>query len=435
VNRERALSVKPKGRILLLAGLIALGLITFALVSDGGAEQHAWSSVLPARPPPRSIPAETDSGGLLVGLQLTLVAEGLEEPVAAVGQAGTDRLFVLERRGTIRLLDRGRLVPRPVVDLTDRVSVEGSLERGLVGMALHPAFDANGRVFLSYTDATTDLVIAEFRAMPDRATFGADPIAELLRVEQPGLYHHGGTMHFGPDGYLWLGLGDGGGRGGPDPRWYGQNPATLQGTLVRIDVDTTGRDADGNTLAYAVPGGNPFVSGDGGAPEVWAFGLRNPWGFTFDEGLLYVADVGAEQWEEINVVSIERSAGANFGWSVFEGPECMQELLCDLPDTVDPVVAVPREGSCAIIGGPVYRGEAIPELSGRYFYGDYCFGWIRTLWFSGGRVVEHFDWSGQIAVENGLTNFAVDGHGEIYVLRLEGQVYRIDPVRRGDGIG
>lgn len=418
----------------MLAGSIAIVLIAFALVPGGGTAPHPWEATPPASRPPVSMPAP-DDGDPLLGLRLTLIVDGLDEPVAASGPAGTDRLFVLERRGTVRLLEGGRLAPQPVIDLTDRVSVEGSLERGLVGIALHPGFDGNGRVFLSYTDTTTDLVVAEFRAMPDRSTFEADPVAELLRVEQPGLYHHGGTMVFGPDGHLWIGLGDGGGRGGPDPHGYGQDPDALQATLIRIDVDIPGEDADGNELAYAVPGDNPFVTEGGGAPEVWAFGVRNPWAFTFDEGLLYLADVGAESWEEINVVAIPRSRGANFGWSVFEGPECMQELLCDLPDAIDPVVAVPREGSCAIIGGPVYRGDAIPELSGRYFYGDYCFGWIRTLWFSDGRVVEHFDWSDQIAVENLLTNFAVDGHGEVYVLRLDGQVYRIDPVRRGDGIG
>jgi glucose/arabinose dehydrogenase len=162
---------------------------------------------------------------------------------------------------------------------------------------------------------------------------------------------------------------------------------------------------------------------------VWAYGLRNPWAYTFDRGLLYIADVGAVDWEEVNILAIADSAGANFGWSVFEGPECMRELLCDLPDAVAPVVAIPREGSCAIIGGPVYRGSAIPELRGRYVYGDYCFGWIRTLRFDGERVVEHIDWRDQLQGVRLLTAFAVDLEGEVYVLSLDGRIHRIDPVR------
>lgn len=417
---------RPIAIALILAALVA-GLGYAAAASFGWLPEREeppppWTLTPDPRPPPELLGG--DDGPPLRGLVLTPVAEGFEEPVAAVAEPGTGRMFVLERRGVVRLLTRSGVAPDPVLDLTDRVSIERSLERGLVGIALHPDYASNRRVFLSYTDTTTDLVVAEYRASDTGTSFGHEPVAELLRVEQPGLYHHGGTMLFGPDGYLWIGLGDGGGTGGPDPHGHAQDPATLKGTLTRIDVNRTVGD-----LPYGIPRDNPYLRDESAAPEVWAFGLRNPWSFAFDSDAIYIADVGDVTWEEINVLSRAASAGANFGWSIFEGPECMRGLLCDEIDAVEPIVTLPRERVCAVIGGPVYRGSAIPELHGHYFYGDYCFGWIRSILVSRGRVVEHLDWEPHLGARRQLNAFAVDEAGEVYAIFMSGDIFRIDPVR------
>lgn len=359
-------------------------------------------------------------------VKLTLVLAGLELPTAAVAEPGTERWYVLEKEGRVRRVVAGRLQAAPVVDITDRVVTEFDIgERGLVGIALHPGFADNRRVFLSYTGLDGDLVIVEHQASEDGASFSSDAVAELLRVEQPGQTHHGGRLLFGPDGYLWIGLGDGGGGATPDPHGHAQNPETLPGTLLRIDVDVERTDGD---RAYGIPPDNPFVDAGGGAPEVWAYGLRNPWGFTIDDGLLYVADVGDVTFEEITILPLAESRGANFGWGVFEGPMCVKPARCDQIDAVGPTLGLPRPGLCAVIGGPVYRGEAIPHLVGRYIYGDYCTGAVASVLYRDGEVLEHFDWRRHTGPGYNITGLFEDGFGEIHVIERFGLILRLDPV-------
>jgi len=245
---------------------------------------------------------------------------------------------------------------------------------------------------------------------------------EILRVEQAGPAHQGGTMRFDEYGHLWVGLGDGGFLEGdftwmPDPLGHGQDPHSLPGSLIRIDVD--------GAFPYAIPGDNPFVGG-GGAPEVWAYGLRNPWGLTFERELVLIADVGRGGWEEVNVVSLADGAGSNFGWSIMEGPECFQLETCDDRGLVPPELALPRPDLCAVIGGPVYRGAQIPEVAGQYFYADLCTGWVRSALVEGDRLGEQ-----TVRIEAAdsvpqVTAFFVDSEGEMYLLTLGGEIHRIE---------
>ena len=236
----------------------------------------------------------------------------------------------------------------------------------------------NGRFYVNYTDTGGTSRVAEYlvSSNPDRAEKATGRV--LLSVPQPASNHNGGMLAFGPDGYLYIGMGDGG--GGGDPSGNGQRPSTLLGALLRIDV--TG----GST--YAVPAGNPFVAG-GGAAEVWAFGLRNPWRFSFDGQRLYIADVGQGQWEEIDVLTTA-AGGANLGWSIMEGNHCYQPSSgCNRTGLTLPVFEYGHGEGCSVTGGYVYRGTAIPELNGHYFYGDFCSGWVRSFRYTGERRRRH----------------------------------------------
>jgi hypothetical protein len=360
-------------------------------------------------------------------LRLTPVVDGLELPTAAVAEPETDRWYVLEKEGRVRRVVGGRLESKLVLDLSGRVTSEGEAgEAGLVGIALHPSFDDNRRVFLSYTDLSGDLVIAEYRAVDDGATFVSEPVAEILRVAQPSKTHHGGRLLFGPEGYMWIGLGDGGPAGEtPDPHGHGQNPLTLLGSLLRIDVDVVSEAADGTPRAYGIPPDNPFADSDAGAPEVWAYGLRNPWGFTIDDGVLYLADVGHVTAEEINILPLIDSRGANFGWGVFEGPYCHQPERCDEIDAVHPTLGLLRPGLCAVIGGRVYRGTTAPWLVGRYVYSDYCTGAVSTVLYADGEVREHLDWRDHTGGGYNITDIFEDGFGEIHVIHRFGLILRL----------
>jgi len=363
----------------------------------------------------------------LLGLQLTRVASGLTQPVAAAAQPGTERIFVVERFGTVRVFDRWVLDEEPAIDLTDKVA-HGSWEQGALGLALHPEYARNGRVFVSYTEiGSEDQLVVEYRTLePGGARFDPTSEVEVLRIPQTSWVHQGGTIAFGPDGYLWVGLGDGGPRNQADgtqvqdPEGHGQNPHTLPGSLVRIDVD--GGDP------YAIPPDNPFTDGVDGAPEVWAYGLRNPWSFTFDNGRLIVADVGHVSYEEVDVVALDGGAGANFGWSVWEGPECFEDRPCASVEAVVPFLAVSHPELCAIIGGPVYRGSAIPEVTGQYFFADLCTGSLRSVTIPVSGEASPTMWLGPSETMQVTAMFA-DADGEIHLLTLEGDLYRVDPIR------
>jgi len=356
-----------------------------------------------------SVTAPTPLGEL--ELSLIEVASGLGAPVFVTAPPGDDRLFVVEQGGRIQLLRDGERLGT-FLDLSGVVSSGG--EQGLLGLAFHPAYAGNGLFYVDYTDGDGDTVVAEYRVTgnPD----AADPASArvLLTVAQPAANHNGGMIAFGPDGYLHIGLGDGGGAG--DPYATGQDPASLLGSILRIDVAGD---------PYAIPPNNPYATG-GGAPEVWAKGLRNPWRFSFDGELIYIGDVGQGSWEEINIAHID-SRGLNFGWSITEGNHCYRAEGCDLGSFQLPDLEYGHTaGNCSVTGGYVYRGEAIPELDGSYFYGDYCSGMIASFRRDPEGIYEMRDWSDSLGRAPGLTSFGLDGAGEIYVTTAGGSVYRLD---------
>jgi len=339
-------------------------------------------------------------------LRLELITDMLEEPVALVLRPGDDRVYVAERLGRIMVIDGDAIAL--FVDLRDIVFSTIS-EQGLLGFA----FDDDGdRLFVFHTDESLDVQVAAYAVDGDEVII--DSATPILTVEQPHIYHQGGGMGFGPDGYLWIGLGDGGRIGDPDGQ--GQNTASLLGSIVRLDVDAR--------VPYAVPPDNPFVGTEDAAHEVWAYGLRNPWRFTFDGGFVYIADVGQFESEEINVVPID-AAGSNFGWAIQEGDACIEAEGCADEGLVAPTFIIPHQRACAVIGGPVYRGSQLPALEGHYFYADYCVGWVRSLVFDGTRVIAEFDWEPDLGLPGQITTFGVDADGEVLVATQDGSLHRI----------
>jgi glucose/arabinose dehydrogenase len=351
------------------------------------------------------VPAATASTDV-PQLRLELITDALEEPVALANRPGDDRVYVAERLGRIMLIDGDAL--SPFVDLRDIVFSTTS-EQGLLGIA----FDADGdRLFVLHTDESFDIQVAAYALDGDEVII--DSATPILTVEQPHIYHQGGGMVLGPDGYLWISLGDGGQIGDPDGN--GQNTANLLGSIVRLDIDAR--------VPYAVPPDNPFIVTENSADEVWAYGLRNPWRFTFDGGFVYIADVGQYAFEEINVVPID-AAGSNFGWSIREGDACYETEDCQDEGLVAPTFIIPHERACAVVGGPVYRGNELSALEGHYFYGDYCVGWIRSLVFDGSTVIAEYAWEADLGPLGHITTFGVDADGEVLVATQEGELYRI----------
>jgi glucose/arabinose dehydrogenase len=354
----------------------------------------------------------------LQGLTLEVVATDLDRPNYVTSPPGDDRLFVAERKGGIAIIENDQLRDQRFIDLSDRVKAFG-IEQGLLGLAFHPDYATNGRFYVYFTDEDDQNRLQELRVDPGDP-YRADPgsTREIMRIEHVrGLEgrHNGGMIQFGPDGYLYISVGD-----GEQASIHGQDPNTLRAAILRIDVD--------NGDPYAIPADNPFVDG-GGAPEVWAFGLRNPWRFSIDHEseTIYIGDVGQERWEEIDAVPLE-PAGYNFGWIDMEGSHCYTSV-CDEASPVLPVVDYSHEEGCSVTGGWVYRGAAIPELRGHYFYADWCFGWIRSFELVGGAATNEQDWTGDFAGLQQPNGFGVDDNGEIYVATWTGIVARIVPVR------
>ena len=352
--------------------------------------------------------ARTPSGAGAQRAGFEVVADGLDSPVWLTSPPGDARLFVVEQPGRIRVIEGGRLLPMPFLDLTDRVRDGG--ERGLLSVAFHPHYRTNGFLYVDYTDRNGDTVIERYHVSADPAR--ADPASakRLLHIEQPYANHNGGLVMFGPDGMLWIGMGDGG--SGGDPHDNGQNPHVLLGKLLRIDVD--------HGDPYAIPRDNPYADGRGGRPEVWSIGMRNPWRFCFDPptGKLVVADVGQNRWEEVDVVSA-RAPGLNYGWRRMEGGHPFRPTGGEPQGLVLPVLEYGHDRGCSITGGFVYRGRARPDLAGRYVYGDYCSGWVRSVQLNGGDDRALADELGSI------TSFGLDAAGELYVLTEQGSVLRL----------
>ena len=331
--------------------------------------------------------------------------------------AGDDsgRLFVVLQPGRIVVFENDPAVEslQVFLDIRDRVSDAGN-EEGLLGLAFDPAYVENGYFYVYYSAARPRRsVLSRFSVSPgdpDQADSGSELV--FMEVRQPYSNHNGGHLLFGPDGMLYVGLGDGGAAG--DPRNNGQDTSTLLGSILRIDVSRL--DALG---AYAVPEDNPFAGGGTARGEIWAYGLRNPWRFSFDleTGDLWAADVGQFLYEEIDVIR----PGLNYGWNVMEGSHCFRQRDCDTQGLVLPVAEYGREGGCSVTGGHVYRGRRIPALYGAYLYGDFCSGKIWALRYDGEAVTEHME-----IADTGLSisSFGEDPSGEVYALTFEGVIYR-----------
>jgi len=363
--------------------------------------------------------ATSPSAGDLVTLDLELITDELEAPVTTAIAPGDGRLFIVEQAGRVRVVLDGVLLEEPYLDIERFVTDEG-LEQGLLGLAFHPDFASNGKAYVSFTNVEGHSRIIEYtQSTEDPNRLKPDSARLIYGLEQPHEYHNGGSIVFGPDGNLWAGFGDGGSVG--DPWENGQNPSTALGTVVRIDV--SGR------APYSIPPDNPFADGVGGAPEVWAYGLRNPWRLTFAEDTLLIADVGHDFWEEVNVSPLSAGGGENYGWPVAEGPDCFESEDCDRTGFAEPDLELFHERLCAIVGGPVYSGSAIPELNGHYFFGDFCVGWVRSAPFADGQFAETTQWSNDFGERGQVTSIGEDPSGELVITYSSGEVYRVVPVR------
>ena len=348
-------------------------------------------------------------------LTLEEVTTDLREPVHVTHAGdGSGRLFVVERGGTIQVVRDNAPAPQPFLDITDRVGSDSS-EQGLLSVAFHPRYAEAGRFFVDYTDVNGDTVISEFRVSDDAER--ADPGSEkvLLQIDQPAANHNGGQLAFGPDGFLYIGMGDGGGAG--DRFRNGQNRETLLGKLLRIDVD--------NGDPYAVPADNPFSNTAGTRPEIWALGLRNPWRFSFDRvtGDLFVGDVGQNSWEELNFQPADSRGGENYGWPITEGSHCFEPRTnCDTTGLALPLYDYDRELGCTVVAGHRYRGAAVPEFADAFFYADYCTGQMWALAQGADGI-----WTNHELVQatRGISSFGEDENGELYLVNLGGALYRL----------
>jgi len=331
-----------------------------------------------------------------------LLTSGLNRPVdIQSAYDGSGRLFIIEKFGNIRVFENGGLAGKPFLDISDRVN-DNSNEMGLLGLAFHPQYEQNGFFYVNYNGAGGNTFISRFQAGGN----SADPNSEkiLFTIEQPFPNHNGGAVTFGPDGYLYLGLGDGGSAG--DPKKNGQNTNSLLGKILRIDVN--------NGDPYVIPSDNPFGN------EVWAYGLRNPWRMSFDRtsGDLWIGDVGQNTWEEIDYLPTGSLGGANFGWSIMEGNHPYDGSA--QPGLLLPVTEYSHEYGCSVTGGYVYRG-AMPEWNGIYLYGDYCTG---RIW---GLLPSNDGWQNQVLFETraNITSFGTDESGEIYFASDNGNIYHL----------
>ena len=347
-------------------------------------------------------------------IRLQEVAGGLASPVFLTAPAGDARLFVVEQPGRIRVVENGALAAAPFLDITDRVLAGG--ERGLLSMAFHPRYAQNGFFFVYYTDRAGDIRVDRFRVSADRSRADAASGRNVITIaHRDASNHNGGLVAFGPDGKLYLGTGDGG--GGGDPQRNGQNPLSLLGKILRLDVD--------GAEPYAIPADNPFAGRSSARNEIWALGVRNPWRFSWDRdsGTLFVADVGQNAWEEVNAVPAA-AGGLDYGWNTMEGAHCFPAASqCGTAGLTLPVLEYGRGDGCSVTGGYVYRGSALPGLRGHYFYSDYCQGWLRSFRLTGGQASDRREW--EVGGVGNVTSFGEDGSGELYVVTAGGRVFRV----------
>lgn len=395
--------------------------------TGGSISVTAACPATPAQPMQPSPPVSPPAGNITLARQL--IIQGLNAPLFVTAPPGDmNRLFVVEQGGLIRIVNRttNQLIGT-FLDITGPVLAGG--EQGLLGLAFDPNYATNRRFYVSYTrDPDGASVIARYLVSPnnpDVALPTEDRI--ILTVSQPFANHNGGMIAFGSDGFLYVALGDGG--SGNDPGNRSQNVAELLGKLLRIDVS----DGAPGQPAYLIPPNNPCTGQPNAREEIWSIGLRNPWRFSFDRttGDLYIGDVGQNAIEEVSVSTVGSGGGrgTNFGWRVKEGTSCtnLGPGSCTSADLQDPIVEYPHAGgACSITGGYVYRGAAIPDLRGTYFYADYCAGFVRSFRVNNGGATEHTDWTALDNNEN-ITSFGEDAAGELYMVTQQGGLYRIVP--------
>lgn len=345
-------------------------------------------------------------------IALQKVVSGLKDPTTITHAGdGSGRLFILEQGGTIRVVKGGRLLPEPFLDIRQRVKSTGS-EQGLLGLAFPPDYARKKRFYVDYTrtKGVGDTFVSRFTAEKDGDKADAGSEEPLLTVPQPYENHNGGQLAFGPDGYLYIGTGDGGSAG--DPHRNGQNRKTFLGKILRIDPES-------RQAGYAIPKGNPFGN------EIWAYGLRNPWRFSFDRstGDLYIGDVGQDDWEEIDFQPAKSRGGENYGWNVMEGSHCFRTKKCDTKGLTLPVTDYPTSRpDCSVTGGYVYRGKEFPQLAGIYLYGDFCSGRIRGLRKNGN------SWETTILLQQkiAISTLGEDEAGNVYVADYDtGDIYKV----------
>jgi glucose/arabinose dehydrogenase len=368
------------------------------------------------RPAPSATaaPASTPTAVPVANVQLVPLLGGFEQPTYLTHAFDT-RLFVVEQPGRIQIVENGSRLATPFLDIAGQVGSGGS-EQGLLSVAFHPLYAANGFFYVNYTDLDGDTVIARYRVGDNPAQ--ADPDSEqiLLTIGQPYGNHNGGQLQFGPDGYLYVGMGDGGSAG--DPQDNGQDPGTLLGAMLRLDVD------NGGESGYAIPPDNPYLGVDSGLNEIWATGLRNPWRFSFDRvtGDLFIADVGQNIYEEVNYVPAGHPAPINYGWNIMEALHCFRTEGCEQEGLYLPAIEYSHaQGGCSVTGGYVYRGERFPALRGNYFYSDYCSGMVWSFLPPDGEPRLVANTSGNV------TSFGEDAAGEIYLLTQQGDIYHLQP--------
>src|SRR6266852_8026197 len=339
-------------------------------------------------------------------IQLRRAISGLSEPVA-ITNAGDSRIFITEQRGKIVIYDGTTVLPTPFLDVASLISCCG--ERGLLSVAFHPRYRDNGRFFVYYTDRNGDIVIARYKVSANPNVADPSSATVILKIAHPvNSNHNGGQLQFGPDGYLYAGTGDGG--AGGDPPNNAQNTNVLLGKLLRLDVDSAS--------TYAIPQSNPFASMSNAMQQIWAYGLRNPWRFSFDRenGDLWIGDVGQDKWEEIDFQPSTSIGGDNYGWRRMEGTHCYNPSSnCATPNLVGPVAEYSHASGCSVTGGYRYRGAQFRRMQGLYFYGDYCSG---TIWAMTHPTSATFSTRVVLSTDLAISTFGEDLNGELYVADL-----------------
>jgi len=348
--------------------------------------------------------------------KLELLPQQFESPVLLThSNTNDDRLFVVEKTGHVYLLENSFSKKSLYIDASSLITTRGN-EQGLLSIAFHPEFKHNGYLFIYYTAKNGDNTLARLTvSLPESMQVNLDSLEVLFAEKDPASNHNGGMLTFGHDGYLYLGMGDGG-RGG-DPWNNAQNLQNRLGKLLRINVNSAS--------GYTIPQDNPFLANKQAKPEIWAYGLRNPWRHSFDSltGDLWIADVGQEKWEEINLQSADSKGGENYGWKMMEGKHCYAPKKdCDNGKLTHPVAEYSHKQGCSITGGYVYRGENIPSIVGKYIYADFCSG---TIW----GIDQNLSFSVQVVMQTELniSSFGEDASGEIYLLDYNGGIYKFVP--------